>query len=57
MSYTDNETYRCIHFAVIAIESGARKLASLVKRCTTDCKNKSTSKPSTGFLEKSKLAS
>lgn len=42
MSYTDNETYRCIHFAVMAIESGA---------------SKSTLKPSTGFLEKSKLAS
>ena len=26
MSYTDNETYRRIHFAVMAIESGARKL-------------------------------
>lgn len=26
MSYTDNETYRKIHFAVMAIESGARKL-------------------------------
>lgn len=26
MSYTDNETYRCIHFAVMAIESGASKL-------------------------------
>ena len=26
MNYTDNETYRRIHFAVMAIESGARKL-------------------------------
>ena len=26
MKYTDNETYRRIHFAVMAIESGARKL-------------------------------
>lgn len=26
MAYTDNETYRHIHFAVMAIESGARKL-------------------------------
>lgn len=26
MSYTDNETYKRIHFAVMAIESGARKL-------------------------------
>ena len=25
-NYTDNETYRRIHFAVMAIESGARKL-------------------------------
>ena len=26
MKYTDNETYRRIHFAIMAIESGARKL-------------------------------
>lgn len=26
MSYTNNETYKRIHFAVMAIESGARKL-------------------------------
>ena len=26
MNYTDNETYRRIHFAIMAIESGARKL-------------------------------
>ena len=26
MAYTDNDTYRHIHFAVMAIESGARKL-------------------------------
>lgn len=26
MNYTDNETYRHIHFAIMAIESGARKL-------------------------------
>ena len=26
MNYTDDETYRRIHFAVMAIESGARKL-------------------------------
>lgn len=26
MNYNDNETYRRIHFAVMAIESGARKL-------------------------------
>ena len=26
MNYTDNEQYRHIHFAVMAIESGARKL-------------------------------
>ncbi|MGM9763052.1 MAG: DUF3791 domain-containing protein [Candidatus Cryptobacteroides sp.] len=26
MNYTNNETYRRVHFAVIAIESGARKL-------------------------------
>ena len=26
MSYTDNDTYRRIHFAIMAIESGARKL-------------------------------
>lgn len=26
MNYTDNETYRRIHFAVMAIENGARKL-------------------------------
>ncbi|CAK7074013.1 MAG: hypothetical protein PARBB_03502 [Parabacteroides distasonis] len=26
MSYVDNETYRRIHFAVMVIESGARKL-------------------------------
>ena len=26
MAYTDDETYRHIHFAVMAIESGARKL-------------------------------
>lgn len=26
MNYIDNETYRRIHFAVMAIESGARKL-------------------------------
>lgn len=25
MAYTDNDTYRHIHFAVMAIESGARK--------------------------------
>ena len=25
-NYADNETYRRIHFAVMAIESGARKL-------------------------------
>ena len=26
MAYSDNNTYRHIHFAVMAIESGARKL-------------------------------
>lgn len=26
MNYTDNETYKRIHFAVMAIESGVRKL-------------------------------
>ena len=26
MAYTDNDTYRHIHFAVMAIESGSRKL-------------------------------
>lgn len=26
MEYTDNEAYRHIHFAVMAIESGARRL-------------------------------
>lgn len=26
MAYSDNDTYRHIHFAVMAIESGARKL-------------------------------
>ena len=26
MAYTDNDTYRRVHFAVMAIESGARKL-------------------------------
>lgn len=26
MKYTDNDSYRRIHFAVMAIESGARKL-------------------------------
>ena len=31
MTYTDNETYRHIHFAVMAIESGARKLGISVK--------------------------
>ena len=29
MTYTDNETYRHIHFAVMAIESGARKLGRM----------------------------
>lgn len=31
MAYTDNDTYRHIHFAVMAIESGARKLGISVK--------------------------
>lgn len=26
MNYTDDETYKRIHFAVMAIESGARRL-------------------------------
>lgn len=26
MDYTDNDTYQRIHFAIMAIESGARKL-------------------------------
>lgn len=36
MNYADNETYRRIHFAVMAIESGARKLGISGKEWCTN---------------------